>query len=96
MELADKAGSLVFDKPSFGSLELATYIKESYKEHQWEEIQLIGLCTDICVVSNGIILKAALPEVTISVDSSCCAGVTKESHNHVLEVMKMCQIVLSK
>ena len=96
MELADKSGSLVFDKPSFGSLELAAYIKELYKEHQWEEIQLIGLCTDICVVSNGIILKAALPEVTISVDPACCAGVTRESHNHALEVMKMCQIVLSK
>ena len=71
-------------------------LKDAYENNLLDFVELVGICTDICVVSNGIILKAALPEVTISVDSSCCAGVTKESHNHALEVMKMCQIVLSK
>ena len=59
-----------------------------------DEIELVGLCTDICVISNAILLKSTLPEVIISVDSSCCAGVTPESHNNALEAMKMCQIVI--
>lgn len=78
----------VFDKPTFGSLELAEYIVDG----DYTEIELIGLCTDICVVSNALLLKANLPEVQISVDSSCCAGVTPESHEAALTTMKMCQI----
>ena len=61
-------------------------------EGQEVEIELIGLCTDICVISNAMLIKAALPEVKVSVDSSCCAGVTPESHRNALEAMKMCQI----
>ena len=57
-----------------------------------EEIELIGLCTDICVVSNALLLKAAMPETDIKVDASCCAGVTKESHEAALCTMKSCQI----
>ena len=56
------------------------------------EIELVGLCTDICVVSNALLFKAAMPEAPITVDASCCAGVTPESHRHALETMKMCQI----
>lgn len=56
------------------------------------EITLIGLCTDICVISNAMLLKAALPEAKIIVDASCCAGVIPESHKNALEAMKMCQI----
>lgn len=78
----------VFDKPTFGSVELAKYIVSG----DYEEIELIGLCTDICVVSNAILLKANLPEKNISVDSLCCAGVTPKSHEAALETMKMCQI----
>ena len=57
-----------------------------------ESIELVGLCTDICVVSNALILKAMYPEVEITVDASCCAGVTPESHKAALLTMKMCQI----
>ena len=55
-------------------------------------IELVGLCTDICVVSNALLLKAFLPEIPISVDSSCCAGVTKEKHLAALETLRSCQI----
>ncbi|MFR3239214.1 MAG: cysteine hydrolase family protein [Acutalibacter sp.] len=58
----------------------------------WREIQLVGLCTDICVISNALLLKAYLPEVKITVDASCCAGVTPESHQRALEAMKACQV----
>lgn len=86
----DTAEDMVFDKPSFGSIELARYIAEHYADA--EEIVLTGLCTDICVISNALILKAALPETPITVDSSCCAGVTPQSHQNALEAMKMCQV----
>ena len=59
-------------------------------------IELVGLCTDICVVSNALILKAQFPDVDISVDASCCAGVTVETHKAALETMKMCQIDVSE
>lgn len=88
-ELLD--GAIIVDKPSFGSLELAELLYEENKKEELE-IELIGLCTDICVVSNAILLKAKMPEVKISVDASCCAGVTPESHTAALETMKMCQI----
>ena len=55
-------------------------------------IRFVGLCTDICVISNALLVKAALPEVPIIVDSACCAGVTPESHENALKAMKMCQI----
>lgn len=83
----------VFEKPTFGSIRLAESLTEL---SQWEdiELELVGLCTDICVVSNALLLKAAMPEVPISVDSSCCAGVTPESHDHALATMRMCQITV--
>ena len=84
----DTSGCEVFDKPNFGSLELAKYIAAG----EFDEIELCGLCTDICVVSNALILKAQLPETKISVDARCCAGVTAESHNAALLTMKMCQV----
>lgn len=80
----------IIEKESFGSLDLPNEIKK-YQD-VCSEIELIGLCTDICVVSNALILKAAFPEIKISVDSSCCAGVTVESHNAALKTMQMCQI----
>lgn len=81
----------IIDKPTFGSLELARMLKAE-SEYDELEIELVGLCTDICVVSNALLLKASMPEINISVDSKCCAGVTPESHNAALETMKMCQI----
>ena len=78
----------VFDKLTFGSEELAHYMKSV----QPEEIELLGLCTDICVVSNALILKAFLPEVPMKIAANCCAGVTVESHNAALKTMAMCQV----
>ncbi|NLL77191.1 MAG: cysteine hydrolase [Clostridiales bacterium] len=83
--------AVVVDKPTFGSAELAERLFiEAQKEEI--EIELIGLCTDICVVTNALLLKTKLPETKISVDSSCCAGVTVESHEAALITMKMCQV----
>lgn len=82
----------VFEKPTFGSKELGSYLEKLAQDVDIEEIEVIGLCTDICVISNALLIKAFLPEVRITVDSSCCAGVTPESHKNALEAMKMCQI----
>ena len=81
------------DKPSFGSVALGQLLKayDTYEE-KIESITLIGLCTDICVISNAMLIKAFLPETPIVVDAECCAGVTPESHENALEAMKMCQI----
>ena len=80
---------ICFDKPTFGSVALMDAMAQL---EDVEEIELVGLCTDICVISNAMLLKAALPEVTVTVDSTCCAGVTPASHANALEAMKMCQI----
>ncbi len=80
------------DKPSFGSLELPKRIEALSDGEEIEEIVLIGLCTDICVISNAMIIKAAFPEVPVTVDSRCCAGVTPESHENALKAMSACQI----
>ena len=88
--VVDKKQATVFEKPTFGSTALAEYVKDNYGDDV--SIELVGLCTDICVVSNALLLKATLPEAVISVDSSCCAGVTPESHDAALTTMKMCQI----
>lgn len=61
-------------------------------ELNYEEIELIGVCTDICVISNALILKSQFPEIKIAVDASCCAGVTPELHEAALKVMRSCQI----
>ncbi|MQN00768.1 MAG: cysteine hydrolase [Lachnospiraceae bacterium] len=81
----------IFDKPTFGSVSLAEKIKE-ISEKEPVEIELVGLCTDICVVSNALLLKAFMPEIKISVDSACCAGVTPEKHEAALETMRSCQV----
>ncbi len=80
----------VVDKITFGSVDLPAILKNYGNEI--EEIELCGLCTDICVISNAMILKAAFPEVKITVDSHCCAGVSIDSHNTALEAMKAVQI----
>ena len=76
----------VVDKITFGSVDLPQMITDA------DEIELCGLCTDICVISNAMILKATYPEVKITVDSNCCAGVSIESHNTALDAMKAVQI----
>ena len=82
------------DKPNFASCELLTRLEGMDRVNPIESITLIGLCTDICVVSNAIMLKAGLPEIPIHIDSSCCAGVTEESHQAALTTMKMCQCII--
>lgn len=80
-------GAIYIDKPNFGYL--------NWKEYALEEVELVGLCTDICVVSNALIIKATYPEIKVSVDASCCAGVTPESHKAALTTMKMCQVEIT-
>ncbi|WP_026525191.1 MULTISPECIES: cysteine hydrolase family protein [unclassified Butyrivibrio] len=84
--------ALIIDKPTFGSKELGLCLEKMAKENDIEEIEVIGLCTDICVISNALLIKAFLPEVKITVDASCCAGVTPQSHQTALDAMKACQI----
>ena len=77
-------GSRIIDKPNFGW--------PYWNELELEDVELIGLCTDICVVSNALIIKAAFPNATVRVDKACCAGVTPASHEAALDTMAMCQI----
>lgn len=81
----------VIDKPTFGSKELAERVAVLAQRDDLD-ITLVGLCTDICVVSNALLLKAFLPETPIRVIADCCAGVTPESHRAALDTMRMCQI----
>ena len=84
-------GRRIFDKPSFGSIDLASYIRDG----GYDRVEFIGLCTDICVVSNALLVKDYAPEITVSADASCCAGVTPQSHDSALCTMKMCQIEIN-
>ena len=77
-------GCKIIDKPNFGWLH--------WEKEELEDVELVGLCTDICVVSNALIIKATFPDANVRVDSSCCAGVTVETHNAALKTMQMCQI----
>lgn len=83
---------LTIDKPTFGSAELGRLLLELDTKEPVGSITLVGLCTDICVISNAMIAKAFLPEVPVTVDAACCAGVTPESHRNSLSAMKMCQV----
>ncbi|BEU86621.1 cysteine hydrolase [Selenomonas sp. TAMA-11512] len=76
----------VIEKPAFGATTLPAALAD------YNAIELVGLCTDICVISNALLLKAFYPETSISVDASCCAGVTPESHANALAAMRMCQV----
>ncbi|MCM1175852.1 MAG: cysteine hydrolase [Blautia sp.] len=93
-EAAAKDGRTIFRKPAFGSVELAEALRKINEKEAVEEIELCGLCTDICVISNALLLKAFLPEAPVSVDAACCAGVTPQSHQNALEAMKMCQVTV--
>lgn len=77
------------EKITFGAVDIPFAVG---KDEDIEEIQMLGVCTDICVISNAMILKAAFPEVPIKIIADCCAGVTPESHNNALAAMKMCQM----
>lgn len=84
----------VYDKVTFGCPELARDLVKEDEQEPIESIELIGVCTDICVVSNALTIKAHLPEVPIYVDPACCAGVTPQAHEAALATMKSCQILM--
>ena len=84
-------GCLVIDKPTFGSTALCEHIVKIAKNEEIS-VTLVGLCTDICVVSNAMLIKAALPEIEVTVVADACAGVTPDTHAAALTTMKMCQI----
>ncbi len=84
--------AMIIDKETFGSAELARMLREENLVSEISEIEIVGLCTDICVISNAFLLKAALPECEITVNSALCRGVTPESHKNALSAMAACQI----
>lgn len=91
-QLAPLCKEAPIDKPTFGSTSLGEMLAAADRSEPIESITLIGLCTDICVISNALLIKAFLPEVDVRVDASCCAGVTPESHKTALAAMLPCQI----
>lgn len=85
--------TMYIEKSSFGTHRLTDFIKFITEEKiEIEHVMIVGFCTDICVITAALMLKAAFPELTISVDASCCAGTTAEKHNAALDVMESCQI----
>lgn len=86
-EFVEKAREVI-EKKSFGSTRLPSLLKP------YEEVEFVGLCTDICVISNALLVKAFYPEQTVSIDASCCAGSSSENHQKALEVMKNCQCII--
>ncbi len=91
-ELKPLAGApaRVIDKVTFGSSKLGQLLSSEYAD--CDQVELIGICTDICVISNALLTKAFLPDAHVSVDASCCAGVTPQSHRTALEAMKACHV----
>lgn len=83
---------LIFDKPSFGAVGLAGCVNGINRMTPIDEIEMIGVCTDICVISNALLLKSVLPETVMTVDASLCAGSTPEGHRKALDVMKTCHV----
>lgn len=79
-----------FIKPVFGSVDLVEFLKK--RSNEISEIELLGVCTDICVISNAIMIKNTMPDIKISINAKCCAGVTPKTHDEALSVMQMCQI----
>jgi nicotinamidase/pyrazinamidase len=102
-QLVKNSGSKIFQKDTFASKELAQHLEKEAKTEiaaavlgeRAVDIEIVGLCTDICVISNALMIKGFLPEVRITVDASCCAGVTPKSHRNALDAMKACQIQIT-
>ena len=93
-ELRAKRNAKVYQKPCFGSTELVSDLKEAYENNMLDSVELVGICTDICVISNALMIKSAMPELPVFADASCCAGVTPEKHEAALEVMRSCQVIV--
>ena len=84
--------AMVFEKPTFGAVQLAWWLAEENTAEPIDSIELVGLCTDICVVSNALLIKAHFPEIPIRVNASLCAGVTPAAHEAALATMRSCQV----
>ena len=84
--------AIVFDKGTFGSVQLGEKIAELCRSEVIESVELCGLCTDICVISNALLIKAFNPELPVFVDAACSAGVTPDSHDTALKAMEACHI----
>ena len=94
-KLRAERNAKVYRKPCFGSVSLVDDLKDAYEKELLDSVELVGICTDICVVSNALMIKSALPELPVYVDASCCAGVTPEKHKAALEVMESCQVIVT-
>ena len=92
LPIKEDRGLAVYQKSTFGSVQMARDLAAINEKSPISQIELIGLCTDICVISNALLLKAYMPDVAICVDASCCAGVTPEKHQAALSVMESCLI----
>lgn len=95
-ELEELRKTEAIDKVTFGSSELGELLLKMDAEEKIEDLTFVGLCTDICVISNVMIAKAFLPEVPIIVDAKCCAGVSVESHENALSAMAVCQVKIER
>lgn len=93
LDALQRKGFTAVEKPTFGSVDLPALVEEAAGDEPFS-IELVGLCTDICVVSNALLLKAHFPESDIFTDAACCAGVTPEKHEAALETMRSCQITV--
>ena len=89
-----KDGSEKIEKPTFGSVTLGETVRGMLERGEIDSVELIGVCTDICVISNAMLLKAYCTELPVLVDASCCAGVTPQSHETALNAMQACQIAI--
>ena len=90
--VAHERNARIFEKPTFGSTDLAAWLQAENATNPIESIELVGVCTDICVVSNALLIKAVLPEVPLVVDAALCAGVTPAAHEAALATMLSCQV----
>ncbi len=90
--VAHERNARLFEKPTFGSTDLAAWLQAENATNPIESIELVGVCTDICVVSNALLIKAVLPEVPLVVDAALCAGVTPAAHEAALATMRSCQV----
>ena len=91
-EIARKTGAAIYEKPVFGSLRLAQDLAAAFGRGEIGSVELCGLCTDICVISNAVLIRTLCPELKVIANSKCCAGVTPEKHEAALEVMASLQI----
>ena len=82
----------VYRKSCFGSVEMVRDLKKLYEQDALESVELVGVCTDICVISNALMIRSAMPELPVYADAACCAGVTPEKHRAALQIMESCQV----